>query len=672
MSGKWRVFPFTALVGQEKIKRALLANAVLPSIGGVLLRGEKGTAKSTAVRGLASLLPQSQAVAGCPWHCDPLAPEEWLCPSCAGKKRKGALPSVAFAPQLADVPLSASEDRVAGSLDMEAAFREGVRVLQPGLLAAAHRGILYIDEVNLLPDHVADVILEACSEGVNRIRREGISAEHPSRFVLVGTMNPEEGELRPQLLDRFGLAVSVSAPGDVEERLEVLRLRERFDADPQGFLLQYAEREAALAVRIREAQRLVAQVRIPRLLLKRMAELAAEAHCAGHRGELALERTARAFAALAGRLDVREEDVLEAAELALAHRRRITPPPPQEQKEQERNERSPSQEQEQSRRETDGDEQREHSHSQEQPFDTVPLLPPQANSSGAAGLGDVEQVFAIGDPFTIKPIRLRKDRVQRKGTGRRSRTATLQKAGRTVGSLPLVGSEMKYADIAWDATLRAAALRHRVGEGGWTRPVITLEDIRTRRREKKIGNLIVFSVDASGSMGAARRMEEAKGAVLSPLMDAYQKRDKVAFIAFRGQQAEVLLEPTGSVEQAYRRLEELPTGGRTPLASGLEESHRIIRNQLRKDPDTRPILLVLSDGRANAAPDGMKPMPVALEAARRIAADGRTHSLVIDVERQGLVQFAMAKTLSEGLEAEYMYLEELEADTLVRTLKDIF
>ena len=402
-----------------------------------------------------------------------------------------------------------------------------------------------------------------------------------------------------------------------------------------------------------------------------MAELAAEAHCAGHRGELALERTARAFAALAGRLDVREEDVLEAAELALAHRRRMTPPPPQEQKEPERNKRSSSQEQEQSRRETDGDEQREHSHSQEQPFDTVPQFPPQANSSGAAGLGDVEQVFAIGDPFTIKPIRLRKDRVQRKGTGRRSRTATLQKAGRTVGSLPLVGSEMKYADIAWDATLRAVALRHRVGEGGWTRPVITLEDIRTRRREKKIGNLIVFSVDASGSMGAARRMEEAKGAVLSLLMDAYQKRDKVAFIAFRGQQAEVLLEPTGSVEQAYRRLEELPTGGRTPLASGLEESHRIIRNQLRKDPDTRPILLVLSDGRANAAPDGMKPMPAALEAARRIAADGRTHSLVIDVERQGLVQFAMAKTLSEGLEAEYMHLEELEADTLVRTLKDI-
>ena len=166
-------------------------------------------------------------------------------------------------------------------------------------------------------------------------------------------------------------------------------------------------------------------------------------------------------------------------------------------------------------------------------------------------------------------------------------------------------------------------------------------------------------------------MEEAKSAVLSLLMDAYQKRDKVAFIAFRGQQAEVLLEPTGSVEQAYRRLEELPTGGRTPLASGLEESHRIIRNQLRKDPDTRPTLLVLSDGRANAAPDGMKPMSAALEAARRIAADGRTHSLVIDVERQGLVQFAMAKTLSEGLEAEYMHLEELVADTLVRTLKDI-
>ena len=231
MSGKWRVFPFTALVGQEKIKRALLANAVLPSIGGVLLRGEKGTAKSTAVRGLASLLPQSQAVAGCPWHCDPLAPEEWLCPSCAGKKRKGALPSVAFAPPVGGCSLV--RQRRQGSRKRWTWKRRSARVcvsFSPDCSQPRTRGTPDIDEVNLLPDHVADVILEACSEGVNRIRREGISAEHPSRFVLVGTMNPEEGELRPQLLDRFGLAVSVSAPGDVEERLEVLRLRERFDA----------------------------------------------------------------------------------------------------------------------------------------------------------------------------------------------------------------------------------------------------------------------------------------------------------------------------------------------------------------------------------------------------------------------------------------------------------
>ena len=231
--------------------------------------------------------------------------------------------------------------------------------------------------------------------------------------------------------------------------------------------------------------------------------------------------------------------------------------------------------------------------------------------------------------------------------------------------------QSQHADIAWDATLRAAALHNGLGKGGGSRPVITRDAIRTKRREKKIGNLIVFSVDASGSMGAAGRMEEAKGAVVSLLMDAYQKRDKVAFIAFRGQEAEVLLHPTGSVEQAYRKLEELPTGGRTPLASGLEESYRIIRNQLRKEPDTRPILLVLSDGRANAAPDGVRPIPAALEVARTIAADGRTHSLVIDVERQGLVRFAMAKTLSEALGADYMHLEELKADTLVRTLKDI-
>lgn len=293
MSGKWRVFPFTALVGQEKIKRALLANAVLPSIGGVLLRGEKERRNPRLCAVWLRFCHNPKLLRAARGTVIRLLRKNGFAPPARGKKRKGALPSVAFAPQLADVPLSASEDRVAGSLDMEAAFREGVRALQPGLLAAAHRGILYIDEVNLLPDHVADIILEACSEGVNRIRPgKAFPQNHPSRFVLVGTMNPEEGELRPQLLDRFGLAVSVSAPGDVGERLEVLRLRERFDADPQGFLLQYAEREAALAVRICEAQRLVAQVRIPRLLLKRMAELAAETHCAGHRGELALERTA--------------------------------------------------------------------------------------------------------------------------------------------------------------------------------------------------------------------------------------------------------------------------------------------------------------------------------------------------------------------------------------------
>ncbi len=669
MSAKWRVFPFTALVGQEKAKRALLANAVSPDIGGVLLRGEKGTAKSTAVRGLAALLPPVRTVAGCQWHCDPLAPERLLCSACAEKKRFGALPSVSFIPRLVDVPLSVSEDRLVGSLDMEAAFKEGKRSFLPGLLAEAHRGILYVDEINLLPDHVTDSILEACSEGLNRVQREGISAEHPSRFILVGTMNPEEGELRPQLLDRFGLAVSIAAPHDVEERLKILRLREDFDADPHLFRLQYTEQEQALGNRIREAQRLVSQVRISRTLMKRIAELAAEAHCAGHRGELALEKTARAFAALSGRQDVREEDVWEAAELALAHRRRMATPP-QEYEEQESSPSCQDAEKEKNKDERETPDRHSQSHDISQ-SDHSPQSPPEEKPSGTAGPGNTEQLFAVGTPFAIKPIRLKKDRIRRKGSGRRSRTATLQKVGRATGSLPLSDHEIKHADIAWDATLRATASHYRIPPDGWTPPVINRDDIRTRRREKKMGNLIVFAVDASGSMGAARRMEEAKGAVLSLLMDAYQKRDKVAFLAFRGQQSEILLHPTGSVEQAFKKLEELPTGGRTPLASGLEKSYQIIDNQLRKNPDTRPILLVISDGKANAAPGGVKPMAAALEAARCIARDGRIHSLVIDVERQGLVQFAMARSLAEALEADYMHLEELKADTLVRTLKDI-
>ncbi len=672
-----RVFPFAAIVGQERAKRALLVNAVCPGVGGVLLRGEKGTAKSTAVRGLAALLPEIESVPGCVFGCDPKGA---LCPDCRVRAASGPLPSAPRRARLVDLPLAATEDRVAGAVDMEAAIREGVRRLDPGLLAQAHRGLLYVDEVNLLPDHIADMVLDACASGLNVVRREGVSAEHPAEFALVGSMNPEEGELRPQLLDRFGLSAEIAAPREPEERLAVLRAREAFDADPDGFLAAHVPAQADLAERIVQARRILKNVRVPRAMLQLIARLAAEANCAGHRGELAMRRAARALAALDGREDVREPDVLEAAELALAHRRRMQappppPPPPEEEHEHDHEHDEPPPQEEEAAPEDDDSgarpEERE-AEPQESGEDAgedagEERPPPPEEQQGGTPLPDVRQIFAVGAPFRVKPITFRKDRLARKGSGRRTRSRTTMKAGRYVGSLP----DAAPTDLALDATLRAAACRGgRRGDGDGPLLDIRREDLRQRRREKKIGNLIVFVVDASGSMGAAQRMSEAKGAVLSLLLDAYQKRDRVAFVAFRGERAEVLLHPTGSVEAAFRHLEELPTGGRTPLADGLAEGFRVIENALRKDPDTFPVLLVISDGRANAAPEGVRPVAAAMLTAGAIAEDGRVRSLVVDVERKGMLSFGLARGLAEALGADHFHIEDLKAETLVQVLKD--
>lgn len=678
------VFPFAALAGQPLMRRALLANALFPAIGGVLLRGQKGTAKSTAVRGLAALLPPVPAVAGCPWRCPPHGP---LCARCAAVAQRGPLP-VRHDMPLVELPVSATEDRLTGALDMEAALRHGKQRFLPGLLAAAHRGLLYVDEVNLLPDHLADMLLDAHASGVNRVSRDGCTLEHPTRFALLGSMNPEEGPLRPQLLDRFGLCVDVLAPDDTPTRLEVLRRRDDFDADAEAFMARWQDAQHTMARRLRQAGTLLPHVRVPETRLRDMAVLTAEAQSAGHRGELALARAARALAALDQCAAVRDEHVQEAAALALCHRRRQSAPPPQGTAPDQHAQESPP------TPETPPQETPLHTaHGEPQGHDADPpqsqdAAPEPPQSPPTPTTPPEERRFSAGTPYAVTPVPLQRDRRLRNGSGRHSVSRTLRAAGRCVGHSLRPARPDAPPDLALEATLRAAALR--LAQGCGHRAPLPLrvmpQDWRHKKRERRLGTLIVFAVDASGSMGAAHRMREAKTAVLSLLLHAYQKRNQVALVAFRGQEGTVLLPPTASVERASRELDALPTGGRTPLASGLREARRIIDHALRRNPDTRPVLFVISDGRANVAlspppdtPTHANPTPgaasngamaEALCEARCIGRDTRIHSLVVDVER-GLLRFGLARQLAEAMGARHVPVQEVRAATLVGMVHEL-
>ena len=318
------LYPFSALVGQERLKKGLLLNVLNPSIGGVLIRGEKGTAKSTAVRGLAGLLPEIEVSSGCPFGCDPA---EFLhCPHCRERVAEGkSLQTELRRTRVTELPVGATEDRVLGTLDLERAIKSGEKHFEPGILAQAHRGILYVDEVNLLEDHIVDVLLDAAAMGVNTVEREGVSYSHPARFVLVGTMNPEEGELRPQLLDRFGLCCEVAGISDPDERMEVVRRRVAFDEDPAAFNEKWQPEEEKLTAEISRARELLGEVGLADSMLKKIVTLSIEFKVDGHRGDIVMVKTAKALAALHGLSEVGLEEVQEAAEIVLPHRMRRNP-----------------------------------------------------------------------------------------------------------------------------------------------------------------------------------------------------------------------------------------------------------------------------------------------------------------------------------------------------------
>ncbi|MFD3666354.1 putative cobaltochelatase [Streptomyces sp. NPDC058659] len=669
-------YPFTAVVGMDDLRLALLLNAVSPAVGGVLVRGEKGTAKSTAVRALADLLPVVPVVTGCRFSCDPASPYA-DCPdgphiAASGTER---------AARMVELPVGASEDRLVGALDIEKALAEGVKAFEPGLLAAAHRSILYVDEVNLLHDHLIDLLLDAAAMGASHVEREGVSVRHAARFLLVGTMNPEEGELRPQLLDRFGLTVEVAASRVPEQRVEVVRRRLAFEDDPAAFAARWAGEEADLRARIIAARDLLPKVVLGDAALLQIAATCAAFEVDGMRADIVMARAATALAAWAGRTEVTSEDVRQAALLALPHRRRRNPfdaPGLDEDKLDETLEQFKGEEPQ-----TDPDEDPEPD-GPDGPGDGGPGgggIPPQgegpapetdsapedtpapaeapAPAPQGSGAGERAAVQAA-EPFRTKMLSV--PGLGEGAAGRRSRART--EHGRTTGATRPRGALTK---LHLTATVQAAAPHQRAR--GRTGPglVVRRDDLRQATREGREGNLVLFAVDASGSMAARQRMSAVKGAVLSLLLDAYQRRDKVGLITFRGRTADLALPPTSSVDAAAARLEKLPTGGRTPLSAGLLKAHDVLRIERLRDPSRRPLLVVVTDGRATGG--GADPVALAARAARLHAAEG-TASVVVDCET-GPVRLGLAGSLARELGGTAVTLDELRADSIAGLVRDV-
>ncbi len=728
-------FPFSAVVGQERLQLALILSAVHPGIGGVLVRGEKGTAKSTVVRALAQLLP-------------PVVDET------------GARPA-----RLVELPVGATEDRVVGSLDLERVLRDGEQAFRPGLLAAAHHGVLYVDEVNLLHDHLVDVLLDAAAMGRVHVERDGVSHSHPARFVLVGTMNPEEGELRPQLLDRFGLTVDVAASREVDVRMAVVRRRLDYEADPAAFAARYVDADQVVAERILIARDRLPEVALDNSELRRIAALCASFDVDGMRADLVVARTATAHAAWRGRDRVTSDDVRIAAELALPHRRRRDPfdePGISEQQLDEAMDAAAAEVEKASgdeefdgprgsgagndrtgERGPDGDRPEsfdpddlgdEKSRGRDQgaadsdgadggpegggpagrgsdggldgggpagrrpdggldgpdgggpddgPDDQGPDGGPDGGGPGGdgpkgggphgAGSGGDRSDSSSSDGNGSRPgperisgtptsaskpaPRWEVPGIGEGAPGRRSRART--RTGRTVrpDADPSTGLHLL-------GTIFAAAPKQ-FERGRFSGPLaLATEDLRGAYREGREGNLVVFVVDASGSMAARDRLTAVTGAIVTLLRDAYQRRDKVAVISVRGSAAELVLPPTSSVDIAVRRLAGMRTGGKTPLAAGLLKAREVIAREHVRDPRRRPMLVLLTDGRATGGTD---PLPRARTAARLIAAEGHT-AMVIDCER-GMIRLGLAAELARELRARYLRLNELTGETVADVVR---
>ena len=642
------LYPFAAVVGQEQAKKALLIALVNPKAGGLLIGGRKGTAKSVLARSTKELIEPKQFI---------------------------------------DLPLNVTEDMLFGSIDIEYAVSKGQKRFAPGILARANENVLYIDEVNLLRQELLLAVLDANAAGMNQVERDGISFTHPVQLTVLATMNPEEGVLPQHILDRFGMYVDVASEMELEQRVKIMRQALAYGSDVASFREEYATVTQELRAKIARALELLPQIQLSDAMLILAAQMVSQALCAGHRAEIYLLEAAKALAALAGRAYVLPKDVEEAAQFVLPHRMR-KPPEPQEPEASEQD----SSEQDEDESENNDDEAQDNTEDNSRDDNNLP--PPPLNNDEDDGAADdeqdeneqeqkdeqepqhnndqlapEEQIADIDKSFRLPKmlLDLGKDRNIRRGSGKRSSTRTDLKQGRYVrAELP----KAKVEDLAFDATIRAAAPFQKMREDNGCALNIKQEDLRQKVREKRIGNTFLFAVDASGSMGARERMRAVKGAIFYMLQEAYQKRDRVGMIAFRRQKAELLLPITRSVDLAQKCLAELPTGGKTPLADGLAVALQTLSMLNKHDSELEPILVLVTDGRANATEaDGGDPVASALKMAERIG-KAKITSVVIDTESD-FIKLGLAKRIAAAMGANYYTLQRLTKESLIHIVRNL-
>src|ERR1700733_10180496 len=644
-----RLYPFPAVLGGDPdapgglddMALALILSVIDPGIGGVLVRGQKGTAKSTLVRALPRILPPIDVIAGDRFSTDPVEPNPLSPDGPFGPETPVETRPV----RLVELPVGATEDRVAGSIDLKQALSDGAVQFDPGLLARAHRGILYVDEVNLLHDHLVDLLLDAAAMGTVTVERDGISVTHAARFVLVGTMNPEEGELRPQLLDRFGLAVEVSAPPDPAQRAEVVRRRLQFDADPQAFRARYTNAEERLRDRIQHAQSILPRIQLTDAALLRIAEVCSAAGVDGMRADIVMARAAAAHAAWHDREPPNIDDLRAAAKLALPHRRRRNPFDAPGLDDDELDELLPP--------DTDQEPDPDPDPDPDDPggghdSDDIPdIVPP---SSGARQNPTSTPPVVAGEPYRTKLFTVRG--VGDGHAGRRSRPRTT--TGRRTGATPLSDAGIHLVE-----TVRAAAPHQATRGRNGGRLLLRPTDLRRAVREGREANLVVVVVDTSGSMAARERMHQAQTATLPLLLDAYRRRDRVGVVTFRDRAAEIALPPTGSIDIAAKRLDDLPAGGRTPLAEGLMKAAEVVWRERLRDPSRRPLLVIVTDGRATAGPDAIGR---SRQVAEHLANEG-IGCIGVDCESGGM-RMGRAATLAQHLNADHVPLAHVNAQAL--------